>query len=400
MLLCPTTCRSHHLHGPWNLDKHMRDCWESQPQCKALTWIIYVFIDCTSRLCMETRILTPMSPSFLKHSRYPPCSRKLSTIDIGSWRLTLMWSSNSSCCCRKRSTPLSKLKTAEGPQQKSRVLIWSIGVLCTIEERLPVSCHLPLSLDLWHNHHRYVLEQILLGEPTEVVVESIHEYLTSISEQVQNGTTKLEDFNVFKVSKLSRSSWREFLNTATHQCLRKNPKDYPDVKMKQQGGSAHVGDVIPYMFCLAEGEETAKTAQANWAKHPDEVWRAGLELRVSGQPLFSSIPAVYWRELDYKHYLLQQLLPPIERMCDPIEGTLVPTLFTFLLCIDTEFDASHSTGLDPQCYKTSNGPEERTSLCWTCWSPIRNNYRTPFPLLFGVGIVVSTYPLHLSLKEV
>jgi len=30
-----------------------------------------------------------------------------------------------------------------------------------------------------------------------------------------------------------------------------------------------------YVFCLTEGDETAKTAQANWAKHPDEVWRAG-----------------------------------------------------------------------------------------------------------------------------
>jgi len=302
-----------------------------------------------------------------------------------------MWSSNGSCCCRKRSTPLSKLKTAEGPQQKSRVLIWSVGVLCAIKECLPVSCHLPLSSDLWHNHHGYVLEQILLGEPTEVVVESIHEYLMSISEQVQNGTTKLEDFNVFKVSKLSQSSWREFLNTATHQCLGKNPKDYPDVKsqphvqvalrMKQQGGSTCAGDIIPYVFCLAEGKETAKTTQANQAKHPDEVQRAGLELRVGGQPLFSSIPAVYWRELDYKHYLLQQLLPPIKCLCDPIEGTLVPTLFTFLLCIDTEFDASHSTGLDPQRYKTSNGPEERDFSMLDLLISNKEQLQDPFPFV-------------------
>ena len=136
-----------------------------------------------------------------------------------------------------------------------------------------------------------------------MVVESIHEYLTSISEQVRNGTTKLEDFIVFKVSKLSRSSQREFLITATHQRLGKNPKDYPDAKsqphvqvalrMQQKGGSARAGDVIPYVFCLVEGEETAKTAQADRAKHPDEVRRAGSELRVGGQPLFSSVPAVY-----------------------------------------------------------------------------------------------------------
>ena len=41
--------------------------------------------------------------------------------------------------------------------------------------------------------------------------------------------------------------------------------------MKQKGGSARNGDVIPYVFCLSEGEESAKTAQADRAKHPDEV---------------------------------------------------------------------------------------------------------------------------------
>ena len=41
--------------------------------------------------------------------------------------------------------------------------------------------------------------------------------------------------------------------------------------MKQKGGSARNGDVIPYVFCLSEGEESTKTAQADRAKHPDEV---------------------------------------------------------------------------------------------------------------------------------
>jgi DNA polymerase alpha subunit A len=66
--------------------------------------------------------------------------------------------------------------------------------------------------------------------------------------------------------------------------LGKNPEDYPDsnsqphvqvaLRMKAKGGSARSGDVIPYIFCLAEGEETTKTAQADRARHPDEVRRA------------------------------------------------------------------------------------------------------------------------------
>ena len=69
----------------------------------------------------------------------------------------------------------------------------------------------------------------------------------------------------------------------------KNPEDYPDknsqphvqvaLRMKQRGGSARTGDVIPYVFCLSEGEESAKTAQADRAKHPDEI-RKSSELAI------------------------------------------------------------------------------------------------------------------------
>ena len=70
----------------------------------------------------------------------------------------------------------------------------------------------------------------------------------------------------------------------------KNPEDYPDAKsqphvqvalrMKAKGGTARAGDVIPYVFCLGETEESSKSAQALKAKHPDEVKRAGSELKV------------------------------------------------------------------------------------------------------------------------
>ena len=50
--------------------------------------------------------------------------------------------------------------------------------------------------------------------------------------------------------------------------------------MKSKGGAARAGDVIPYVFCLAEGEETAKTGQADRAKHPDELRRARGSLKI------------------------------------------------------------------------------------------------------------------------
>jgi DNA polymerase alpha subunit A len=52
--------------------------------------------------------------------------------------------------------------------------------------------------------------------------------------------------------------------------------------MKARGQSAKAGDVIPYVFCTAEGEETAsgKAAQADRARHPDEVRKSGSGLQI------------------------------------------------------------------------------------------------------------------------
>ncbi|KAF8064215.1 DNA polymerase family B-domain-containing protein [Lyophyllum atratum] len=171
------------------------------------------------------------------------------------------------------------------------------------------------------NVSQYVLDQILSGEATENVVENIHEYLRVISENVRGGKTKVEDFIIFKR-------------------LGKAPEDYPDAKsqphvqvalrMKAKGGTSRAGDVISYVFCLAEGEEPAKSAQADRAKHPDEVRRAGSDLKI-----------------DFEYYLAHQVLPPIERLCEPIEGTDRARLAECL-------------GLDATKYRTSvSGPDER-----------------------------------------
>ena len=50
--------------------------------------------------------------------------------------------------------------------------------------------------------------------------------------------------------------------------------------MKSRGGTARSGDVIPYVFCVGDGGETSKSAQADRAKHPDEVRKVGSELKI------------------------------------------------------------------------------------------------------------------------
>lgn len=168
------------------------------------------------------------------------------------------------------------------------------------------------------NVSQYVLDQILSGEETEIVVERIHEYLSNIGNDVREGKIKLDEFIIFKR-------------------LGKNPEDYPDAKnqphvqvalrQKSKGGNARSGDVIPYIFCLGADGETAKTGQADRARHPDEVRRAGSECKI-----------------DYEFYLSQQVLPPIERLCEPIEGTDRARLAECL-------------GLDPSRYRSSGSGE-------------------------------------------
>ncbi|KAH7920526.1 hypothetical protein BV22DRAFT_1073766 [Leucogyrophana mollusca] len=195
------------------------------------------------------------------------------------------------------------------------------------------------------NVSQYVLEQILSGEATEIVVERIHEYLFTIGENVRGGKVKLDDFIVYKR-------------------LGKNPEDYPDAKsqphvqvalrLKAKGGSARGGDVIPYVFCITPGEESAKSAQADRAKHPDEFKKAA-----PGE-----------LTLDHEHYLANQVLPPIERLCEPIEGTDRARLAECL-------------GLDPGRYRTSNGGTEAGSALTSLDSQVSDaeRYRDASPFL-------------------
>jgi DNA polymerase alpha subunit A len=151
--------------------------------------------------------------------------------------------------------------------------------------------------------------------------------------------------------------------------LSKNPEDYPDAKsqphvqvalrMKAKGGSARSGNVISYIFCLAEGEETAKTAQADRARHPDEVRKANSGFQIGIETLLLACFPSDQVVLDFEHYLANQVLPPIERLCDPIEGTDRPRLAECLGTVSS-FLSRHNLpmgnlGLDPDKFRSSSG---------------------------------------------
>ncbi|KAK4703657.1 DNA polymerase alpha subunit A, partial [Phenoliferia sp. Uapishka_3] len=170
------------------------------------------------------------------------------------------------------------------------------------------------------NASQYVLDQILSPKATEDVVDLIHEHLTALGQNVREGRIPLDDYIIFKK-------------------LGKNPQDYPDAKsqphvtvalrMKAKGQSAKMGDVIPYIFCLPDGGAPQTSGKAANAYHPDDVRRAGSTLKI-----------------DYNVYLASQIMPPIERLCDPIEGTEKARLAECL-------------GLDISRYKSNNEIPER-----------------------------------------
>ena len=152
---------------------------------------------------------------------------------------------------------------------------------------------------------RYVLDQILAGEDRETVVTNIHTHLEELAKKMRSGELKLEKYVITKG-------------------LSKHPNDYPDAKsqahvhvakmMLKNQKAVNVGDHIPYVICEALRSEedqkihaapsTKAKSASERARHPEEIQRSAGVLK----------PDVEW-------YLTQQILPPISRLCEPIEGT-------------------------------------------------------------------------------
>jgi DNA polymerase alpha subunit A len=143
---------------------------------------------------------------------------------------------------------------------------------------------------------RYVIKKILSQEDKEVVIEDIYGHLEKLAQKMRNGELPIEKYVITKG-------------------LSKHPNDYPDAKsqphvhvakmMLKENRPVNTGDHIPYVITVApEGAETTgKGLVADRARHPDEIARSGGALK----------PDVEW-------YLAQQILPPVSRLVEPIEG--------------------------------------------------------------------------------
>jgi len=140
------------------------------------------------------------------------------------------------------------------------------------------------------NASNYVLDQLFSDEDREKSIENIHNYLQKLAEDIRN--------NVYQADKY-----------IINKSLSKNPEDYPDAKiqphvqvalrLKARGIGCHAGDTVQYIIC----KDDNKKGYAERAYHPDE-------LKMNDK-----------LEIDYEWYLNQQILPPILRLCEPIEET-------------------------------------------------------------------------------
>lgn len=153
---------------------------------------------------------------------------------------------------------------------------------------------------------RFVLDHVLSGNDKELVVSAIHEHLEGLAIKMRANELPLDKYVITKG-------------------LSKHPNEYPDSKSLPHVGVAkrmlknkkpvNVGDHIPYVICkepevkvdagaAAVKKTGGKKSVVDRAYHPDEVLRSGGELVV-----------------DVEWYLTQQILPPIARLCEPIDGT-------------------------------------------------------------------------------
>ncbi|XP_044469106.1 DNA polymerase alpha catalytic subunit [Mangifera indica] len=144
----------------------------------------------------------------------------------------------------------------------------------------------------------YCLSQILSERSCEDVVESIHNSLMKVQEDMRSGQVALEKYVITKT-------------------LTKQPEAYPDAKnqphvqvalrLKQSGYSTgcSAGDTVPYIICCEQGTSSGGSVGiAHRARHPDELKRD------DGK----------WM-IDIDYYLSQQIHPVVSRLCSSIEGT-------------------------------------------------------------------------------
>lgn len=142
------------------------------------------------------------------------------------------------------------------------------------------------------------MNYLLSGEDPEQVVSKIHDHLRSLAEQMRSNAVPVHKYTIYTQ-------------------LGKAPTEYPNsnsmpsvqvaLKLMAKGKHVKAKDVMNFIIC---GSNSGSQESAAKNAHPlDEVMAKDSGL----------VP-------DVDYYLHKQILPPVERLCAPIQGTNVQLL--------------------------------------------------------------------------
>ncbi|CAI9110186.1 OLC1v1010165C1 [Oldenlandia corymbosa var. corymbosa] len=202
----------------------------------------------------------------------------------------------------------------------------------------------------------FCLSQILSGGSCEDVVESIHNSLVKVQEDMRNGQIELEKYVITKT-------------------LTKAPEAYPDAKsqphvevalrMKRNGyiTGCSAGDTVPYIICCDQENSSSSSGIAQRARHPDEVKKG------NGKWI-----------IDIDYYLAQQIHPVVSRLCAPIQGTSPARLADCLGLDSSKFQS-----------KTSEAVNSDSSSLLLCAADDEERYRGCEPLVLSCPSCSSSF---------
>lgn len=157
--------------------------------------------------------------------------------------------------------------------------------------------------ELSHLVSDHILKLILSDTSRDVVVSKIYEYLKSTAKRIYNHEFPLSDFIIRK--QLTKNL-EEYNNKRPH------PHVHVAKEMRRQGVNIKCGDVVPYVICTRTND-------------------VGMLFNEPCIPESCSTN----ENLDIEWYLSKQILPPVNRLCAPIEGI---DLNSLLICVGLSKD--------------------------------------------------------------
>nr|POE94229.1 dna polymerase alpha catalytic subunit [Quercus suber] len=181
-----------------------------------------------------------------------------------------------------------------------------------------------------------LLRYLLSGEESEKVISQIHDHLRTLSEKMRSSSIPVHKYTIYTQ-------------------LGKAPKEYPNansmpsvqvaLRLISKGKHVKAKDVMSFVIC-GNSSGSAENAAKN-ARSMDEVMAKDSDLGP---------------DIDY--YLHKQILPPVERLCAPINGTDVSLLAECL-------------GLDTSKYRTSGAGNlsDQSSTITTLESQVPDHIR-------------------------